>query len=116
VNYIKELLNKVNEKESLKEFTPLTACETGMETDISEPDFIPVKTFASTPTGASLRKTSCVMDAAVQTTSESELVTTEEEELLVSPEEEMELLASGDEEEEIPEFNSIEDFRKWLEL
>jgi hypothetical protein len=35
------------------------------------------------------------------------------EELLVSPEEEMELLASG---EELPEFNSMEDFRQWLEL
>ena len=85
-----------------------------METDISEPEmaeesFIPVKTFASTPTGASLRKTSCVMDAAVQTTSEAESVTPEEE-LLASPDEE--LLAS---EEELPEFNSMEDFTQWLD-
>jgi hypothetical protein len=79
-----------------------------METDISEPDFIPV--VASTPTGASMRKTSSTMDAAVQTTSEAESVTPEEE-LLGSPEEE--LLASG---EELPEFNSMIDFRKWLEL
>jgi hypothetical protein len=53
-----------------------------------------------------MRKTSSTMDAAVQTTSEAE------EELLGSPEEE--LLASP--EEELPEFNSMEDFRKWLEL
>jgi hypothetical protein len=35
VNYIKELQNKVKEleKESLKESTPLTDCETGMERD-----------------------------------------------------------------------------------
>jgi hypothetical protein len=93
-----------------------------METDISEPEMAhpTVKTFASTPTGASMRKTSSTMDAAVQTTSEAESVTPEEEllgspeeELLVSPEEEMELLASG---EELPEFNSMEDFRQWLEL
>jgi hypothetical protein len=52
-----------------------------------------------------MRKTSSTMDAAVQTTSEAESATPEEE----LPEEE--LLASG-----IPEFNSMEDFRQWLEL
>jgi hypothetical protein len=139
VNYIKELLNKVNEKEctlqtptvmgsvpkitvhhyGTKQDSALREPHTS-QTDISEPDFIPV--VASTPTGASLRKTSCVMDAEVQTTSEAEsdilsqeekLLASPEEELLVSPEEEMELLASG---EELPEFNWIEDLRQWLEL
>jgi uncharacterized coiled-coil protein SlyX len=73
--------------------------------DISEMAEPTVKTFASTPTGASeeksSRKTSCVMDAAVQTTSEAESVTPEEE-LLASPE------------EELPEFNSMEHLRQWL--
>jgi hypothetical protein len=156
VNYIKELLNKVNEKESAMECTPQSPKDMGGDsvpkitlhyygteqdsalrephsspTDISEvADFIPVKTFATTPAGASMRKTSCVMDAAVQTTSEAEsdilsleeellgsleeeLLGSLEEELLVSPEEEMELLASG---EELPELNWTEDLRQWLEL
>jgi hypothetical protein len=86
------------------------------QTDISEPEVVSVKTFASTPTGALLRKTSSTMDATVQTTSEAESVTPEEE-LFASPEEkplvspEEELLASV---EELPEFNSMEDFRQWL--
>jgi hypothetical protein len=85
-----------------------------METDISEPEMADptVKTFASTPKGASgeksLRKTSCAMDATVPTTSEEI-----QESVIVSPEEEEELLASLDE-EELPEFNSIEDLRQWL--
>jgi hypothetical protein len=142
VNYIKELLNKVNEKECTqqapkdmgsapkitvhhygkKQDSALREPHTS-QTDISEPEV--VKTFASTPTGASMRKTSSTMDAAVQTTSEAESVTPEEE-LLGSPDEELlanleeELLASEEEllasEEELPEFDWTEDLRQWLEL
>jgi hypothetical protein len=122
VNYIQELLNKIKEKESPMECTSLTACEKRMETDISEPAV--VKTFAITL----MKKTSFTMDAAVQTTSEAESVTPEEvgspeEELLASPEEKMELLVRPEEEmellarvEELPEFNSVEDLTKWLEM
>jgi hypothetical protein len=132
-NYIKELQKKIKEleKESTSQKVIDTDCSDSAQrephsspTNISEEaDFIPVKTFTSTPTGASLRKTSCVMDAAVQTTSEAEsdILSIEEEllgspegmELLVSPEEEMELLASG---EELPELNWMGDLRQWLEL
>jgi hypothetical protein len=92
-----------------------------METDISEPEVADptVKTFTSTPTGASdeksSRETSCAMD---DHSTETVLSTSEEipESVIVSPEEEEELLASPDEEEEeeLPEFNSVEDLRQWL--
>jgi hypothetical protein len=52
----------------------------------------PVKTFASTP-----MKKNTTMDAAVQTTSEAE---SESQESLLA--------------EELPEFNSVEDVRRWL--
>jgi hypothetical protein len=45
--------------------------------------------------------------------SEEEKLLRSPEEFLVSPEEEMELLASG---EELPDFNSMEDFIQWMEL
>jgi hypothetical protein len=89
-----------------------------METDISEMVDPTVKTFTSTPTGASeeksSRETSCAMD---DISTETVLSTSEEipESVILSPEEEEELLASLDE-EELPEFDSIEDLRQWLEL
>jgi hypothetical protein len=95
--------------------------EPNSPTDISEmEDPTPVKTLASTPTGASdeksSRETSCAMD---DHSTETVLSTSEEilESVIVSPEEEGELLASPDEEEEeLPEFNSVEDLRQWLGL
>jgi hypothetical protein len=93
VNYIEELQKKIKELEtSQMERAQREPHSSPM--DISEPEVV----LASTTTGAS---TSSTMD--VRTTSED---MTLEEEL---PEEE--LLASG-----IPEFNSMEDFTKWLEL
>jgi hypothetical protein len=125
VNYIKELLNKVKEleKESLKESTPLTDCETGMErdsvpnteqdctdsapreplmpeinssqmeTDISEPEMVD-----RTPVVASTP----MEIGASEEIPESVIVSPgEEEELLASPDEEEELLVSPQEEEEL---------------
>jgi hypothetical protein len=97
VNYIKELLNKVNEKESLKESTPLTACETGMETDISD-------MVASTP-----------MEIGASEEIQKSVSPDEEEELFRSPDEEEELLVSP-EEQELLKCIAIEELRKWLEL
>jgi hypothetical protein len=100
-NYIKELQKKIKELETSQ--TAINTAPREIHSSPSEPEVV----LASTPTGAS---TSSTMDAAVQTTSEAESVTLDEE----LPEEELpeeELLASG-----IPEFNSMEDFRKWLEL
>ena len=108
---VKELQKKIKELETSQTAIDTVSASREPHSSPSEPEV--VKTFASTPTGASMRKTSSTMDAAVQTTSEAESATPEEElpeeELLVSPDEE--LLASG-----IPEFNSMEDFRQWLEL
>jgi hypothetical protein len=69
---------------------------------MAEESFIPVKTFATTPTGASeeksSRETSSPMDETVPTTSEEI-----PQWVIVSPKE-----------EELPEFNCIEDLRQWL--
>jgi hypothetical protein len=117
VNYIKELQKKIKELETSQTGTDSARREPhSSPMDISEP----VKIFASTPTGASMRKTSSTMDVTTTSEAESDILTSQEEEkLLASPEEvgspdeelpEEELLASG-----IPEFNSMEDFTQWLE-
>jgi hypothetical protein len=93
VNYIEELQNKIKELE-----TSQTAIDTDC-TDSAQPlmsqEMVDGTVAVSTP-----------MEIRVSSDEE-------EEELLGSPEEEMELLESG---EELLEFNSMEDFRQWLEL
>jgi hypothetical protein len=96
VNFIKELLNKIKELE-----TSQTVMDTDC-TDSAQP-LMPQEMAVSTP-----------MEIPVSS-DEEKLLKSPEEEFLVSPEEEMELLASGDE-EELPEFNCIEDLRQWLGL
>jgi hypothetical protein len=96
VNYIEELQKKIKELEtSQMERPPREPHSSPM--DISEPEVV----LASDPTGAS---TSSTMD--VSTTSPTPEEELPEEELLENLEEE--LLA-------IPDFNSMEDFTKWLE-
>jgi hypothetical protein len=109
-----------------------------METDISEPEMVdrtPVVVSTPMEIGASEEIPESVIvspeeeeellvspeeeeELLVSPEEEEELLVSpdEEEELLVSPEEEEELLRSPDEKEELPEFNSIEDLRQWLEL
>jgi hypothetical protein len=79
--------------------------ELNSQADISELEMVdptPVKTLATTPTGASdekySRETSSPMDVTVPTTSEEI-----PQWVIVSPEE-----------EELPEFNCVEDLRQWL--
>jgi hypothetical protein len=132
VNYIKELENEIKEvkKESKKRVNYIEELEKKIkeletpQTHPSEPEVV------LDPTGVS-----CTMD--VRTTSptqeeelpEEELLANLEEELLASEEEllanlEEELLANEEEllanlEEEllaIPDFNSMEELRRWLEL
>jgi hypothetical protein len=97
VNYIEELQKKIKELET-SQTPPRESHSSQMEPEV---------VLASDPTGAS---TSSTMD--VRTTSEDmtpEEVGSGEEELLANLQEE--LLESG-----IPDFNSMEDFTKWLEL
>jgi myosin heavy subunit len=70
--------------------------------------------LARDPTGVSKRKIT-TMDAAVQTTSEAEWVTLDE---VGSPEEKLPEFIPDEEllESRIPDFNSMEDFRQWIEL
>jgi hypothetical protein len=122
-NYIKELENKIKElekkytsqtvlerdtdctdsapREPLMSYRSLTDLDTGLITYSSEMAHL-TTVVATTHTGASesSRETSCTMDVTVPTTSEAEWV-------IASPEEE---------EEELPEFNTVEDLRQWLGL
>jgi hypothetical protein len=88
VNYIQELQKKIKELETSQ--SPRVP-----QSSPSEPAV--VKTFAIT-----LMKKITTMDAAVQTTSETE--SESQESLLASPE------------EKLPEFNTIEEFGQWLKM
>jgi hypothetical protein len=120
-NYIKELENKIKElekkstsqtvlerdtdctdsppREPLMSYRSLTDLDTGFITYSSEMAHL-TTVVDTTRTGASesSRETSCVMDVTVPNTSEAEWV-------IASPEE-----------EEFPEFNTVEDLRQWLGL
>jgi hypothetical protein len=87
--------------------TRRAASESSRKTSCTMDDHSPIleslrNEILGTPTGTSesSRETSCVMDLTVPTTSEAEWV-------IASPEEE---------EEELPEFHTVEDLRQWLGL
>jgi hypothetical protein len=114
--------------------------EPNSPTDISEPEMADptVKTFASTPTGASeeksSRETSCAMDdhSAILESLRNKILGTpagasEEESwretsspmdvtVQTTSEEIPQWVIVSPEEEELPEFNSVEDLRQWLGL
>jgi hypothetical protein len=102
VNYIQELQKKIKELET---------SQTPREPQSSPSE--PVKTFASTPTGASPTDHSVILKSLrnkILGTSETE--SESQESLLASPEEK--LLASP--EEKLPEFNTVEEFGQWLKM
>jgi hypothetical protein len=106
VNYIKELLNKVKEleKESLKESTPLTDCETVMEQDsVPNTEQDCTDSALREPLMPEINSSPMETDIWEPNSSIEQMMT--------------DLLQIGvnlEEEEELPEFNSIEDLRKWL--
>jgi hypothetical protein len=114
VNYIKELLNKVNEKELLKESKKRVNYIEELEKKIKELETPQREPHPSEPeivldpTGAS---TSMNVTTTIPEWVTLDEVGSPDEELLANLEEE--LLASG---EELTELNSMEDFTKWLEL
>jgi TolA-binding protein len=104
-NYIKELENKIKELE--KESTSQKVIDTDC-TDSAQP-LMPHRSFTDLDTGLC---SSEMVDGTVVLSTPMEIGASEEIRESVSPEAEEELLASD--EEELPDFNTVEDLRQWL--